>query len=135
MKALRGRITDDLGMFTLHDAPLFLAFVLALLMGLGAILAPRRVTRQFDIPELSAAGRSEVRAVYGGFGLAMAVMFAVALARPDLRAGIGLTTGAALAGMAGGRLLSAMMDREIGRLPLFYLCLEIAIAATLFWSA
>lgn len=72
-----------------------------LLMGIGAIVAPIRVTRQFDILELTAAGRNEVRSVYGGFGVAMAAMFSLALWRPDLRVGICLTTAAALAGMAG----------------------------------
>lgn len=122
-------------MMLLHDLPLFLALVLAVLMGLGAIVAPLRVTRQFDIVELSAAGRSEVRAVYGGFGLAMAAMAAVALSHPELRAGICLTTGAALAGMAGGRLISALMDRQIGRFPLFYLGLEAIMAAALLAAA
>jgi hypothetical protein len=122
-------------MIMLHNAPRLLALILALLMGVGAIVAPATVTRQFDVADLTAAGRNEVRSVYGGFGIAMAAMFAVALWRPELRAGICLTTGAALAGMAGGRLLSAVMDRGIGRFPLFYLCLEAILAAALFWSA
>jgi hypothetical protein len=122
-------------MITLHDAPVLLAIILALLMGLGAIVAPTLVARQFDTPELSAAGRSEVRSVYGGFGLAMSTMFVVALLRPELRAGICYTTGAALAGMAGGRVLSALIDREIGRYPLFYLSLEAGMATMLLWSA
>lgn len=119
----------------LHDAPIFLALILALLMGLGSIVAPIRVTRQFDIVTLTPAGRNEVRAVYGGFGLAMAAMFATALLQPDLRSGICLTAAAALAGMGGGRLLSAGIDRQIGRFPLFYLCLEVILAGLLFYAA
>lgn len=104
-------------------------------MGLGAIATPIRVTRQFDILELTAAGRNEVRSVYGGFGVAMAAMFALALLRPELRSGICLTAAAALTGMAGGRLLSALIDRQIGRYPLFYLCLEAVVASLLFYAA
>jgi hypothetical protein len=89
-------------MIMLHDATLLLALILALLMGVGAIVAPVLVTRQFDVADRTLAGRKEVRPVYGGFGIAMAAMFAVSLWRPELRAGICLTTGAALAGMAGG---------------------------------
>ena len=119
----------------LNDAPILLALMLALLMGLGAIAAPTRVTRQFGILELTAAGRNEVRSVYGGFGVAMATMLALALWRPELRSGICLTTAAALAGMAGGRLLSWLIDRQIGRYPLFYLCLEAVVASLLFYAA
>jgi hypothetical protein len=119
----------------LHDVPILLALILALLMGLGAIIVPIRVTRQFDILELTAAGRNEVRSVHGGFGVAMAVMFALALSRPELRSGVCLTAAAALAGMAGGRLLSALIDRQIGHSPLFYLCLEAVVASLLFYAA
>jgi hypothetical protein len=119
----------------LHDAPILLALALALIMGLGAIATPIRVTRQFDILELTAAGRNEVRSVYGGFGVAMAAMFALALWRPELRGGICLTAAAALAGMAGGRLLSALIDRQIGRYPLLYLGLEAVVASLLFYAA
>ena len=38
-------------------------------MGFGAIAKPAFVTAQFGILELTQAGRNEVRAVYGGFGI------------------------------------------------------------------
>jgi hypothetical protein len=93
------------------------------------------VSRQFDIPTLTAAGRNEVRAVYGGFGLAMAAGLAAALAVPGLRAGVCLAVAAALAGMAGGRLVSAGIDRTLGRLPALYLMLEAVMAAALAYAA
>ena len=56
------------------------------------------------------ASRSEVRAVYGGFGLAIAgVLVFAAIADGDLRKGILITVGAALAGMAFGRLAAAVL--------------------------
>jgi membrane associated rhomboid family serine protease len=99
-------------------------------MGLAAIIAPSRVTAQFDIPALTIAGRNEVRAVYGGFGLAVSGMLALAIFDPTLRPGICLTIGMALAGMAGGRLLSAGLDRALPRWPLVYCAIE-AVGAVL----
>ena len=53
---------------------------------------------------------AEVRAVYGGFGLAIAgVLVFAAIADGDLRKGILITVGAALAGMAFGRLAAAVL--------------------------
>ena len=96
------------------------------LMGVGSLWAPVRVTAQFGIPALDVDGRNEVRAVYGGFGLAMALLLIVALLMPALRGGICLTIAAALFGLAAGRLISAVIDRGIGRWPLRYLGIEIA---------
>ena len=100
-------------------------------MGVGALAKPDVVTRQFGMGPLEAPGRSEVRAVYGGFGLAMAAMLIVSLASPALRRGVCLTIGLALAGMAAGRLVSWAIDRRIARKPLLYLALEAVAAALL----
>jgi len=52
------------------SAVILVALALAFaLMGIGALVSPTVVTRQFGIPALTPEGRSEVRAVYGGFGL------------------------------------------------------------------
>lgn len=108
------------------DLPCVIVALAFALMGLGSLLAPVRVTAQFGIPALDVDGRNEVRAVYGGFGLAMALALVLALQMPALRGGICLTIGAALFGMAAGRLVSALIDRGIGRWPLRYLGIEIA---------
>ena len=42
------------------------------LMGLGALVRPRMVLDQFGVDVGTADGRNEVRAVYGGFGVAVA---------------------------------------------------------------
>jgi hypothetical protein len=120
---------------SLNDLPVLLAILGFVVMGIGALVSPQRVSRQFDIPTLTAAGRNEVRAVYGGFGLAMAAGLAAALAVPGLRAGVCLAVAAALAGMAGGRLVSAGIDRTLGRLPALYLMLEAVMAAALAYAA
>lgn len=104
------------------------------LMGLGSLGAPVRVTAQFGIPALDVDGRSEVRAVYGGFGLAMALALVLALQLPALRGGICLTIAAALFGMAAGRLVSALIDRGIGRWPLRYLGIELAAGLAMLFA-
>jgi hypothetical protein len=104
-------------------------------MGIGALAAPERVTGQFDIPHLTANGRNEVRAVYGGFGLAMAGMLGLAFATPDMRAEICLALAAALGGMAAGRVLSSLWDRQIGRWPTVYLAIECMGALLLLYAA
>ena len=99
-------------------------------MGVGALIAPTVVTRQFGTPALTAEGRSEVRAVYGGFGLAIAAMLDVAAVNADLRTGIALTVSVALFGMAAGRVVSAVVDRSLARVALLYLVIE-AVGATM----
>jgi hypothetical protein len=101
------------------------------LMGIGAIVKPNVVTQQFGIPQLSVAGRSEVRGVYGGFGLAMAAILVVGLVSPDLRTGITITAAVALLGMAAGRIISALIDRSLPRVALLYLVIEVIMGALL----
>ena len=101
---------------------LALAFAL---MGIGALASPTVVTRQFGIPSLTPAGRSEVRAVYGGFGLAIAGLLIYAVINVDMREGISLTVAVALFGMAAGRLISAAIDRSMSKAAALYLVIEL----------
>lgn len=115
----------------MHDLPILLAIAAFIVMGVGAIAKPTLVTAQFGILDLTPAGRNEVRAVYGGFGIFMALALLVALRQSELRDGILFTVAAALGGMAAGRLLSAAVDRCIDRAPLGYLVLEAIVALML----
>lgn len=101
------------------------------LMGMGALVRPTVVTRQFGIPALTAEGRSEVRAVYGGFGLALAAMLVIAITSPDLRAGIAITVAVALFGMAAGRVVSAVIDRSMSKVVTLYLAIEVVAGVLL----
>ncbi|MBU6311948.1 MAG: DUF4345 family protein [Actinomycetales bacterium] len=101
------------------------------LMGIGALVRPTVVTRQFGIPALTPEGRSEVRAVYGGFGLAVAAMLVVAVTSPDLRAGIAITVAVALFGMAVGRVVSAVIDRSLSKVVVLYLVIEVVAGVLL----
>lgn len=105
-------------------------------MGLYAIAAPAALVRPFGITLTTSTSRSEVRAVYGGFGVAMAAILTVAAVNTDYRTGITLTAAAALAGMAFGRIFSAVIERQrIAFYPnWFYFLVEAAAASLLFLS-
>jgi len=99
-------------------------------MGCYALAAPAAIIRPFGITLEGAAARSEVRGVYGGFGLAIAgVLGYAAVAGDDVRTGILITVGAALAGMAFGRLVSAVLDDPTALYPNWFYCLVEALAA------
>lgn len=80
--------------------------------------------------------RNEVRAVYGGYGVAIAALLLwgsrVERRRPAFVAGIRMTVGVALCGMAMGRLLSSLIERPVGPWPLIFLTVEVALALMLF---
>ncbi len=99
-------------------------------MGCYALAAPAAIIRPFGITLGGAAARSEVRAVYGGFGLAIAGVLAyAAVADGDVRTGILIAVGAALAGMAFGRMVSAVLDERTAFYPNWFYCLVEAVAA------
>ncbi|MGH1342206.1 MAG: DUF4345 family protein [Nannocystales bacterium] len=98
-------------------------------MGLIAFVLPTRVTDQFGVDTLTPDGRNEVRAVYGGFGLAMAAALATATFVDTLRPGVGFAVAAALFGMAIGRLISASIDGSFGRFPRLYFVVEFVAAS------
>jgi Domain of unknown function (DUF4345) len=103
-------------------------------MGIYALAAPAALVRPFGITLGEAASRSEVRAVYGGFGLAIAGALAYAVVAADeVRVGILITVGAALAGMAFGRLAAAVLGDRTAFYPnWFYGLVESVAAAALF---
>ncbi|GAB3984500.1 hypothetical protein GCM10029978_094350 [Actinoallomurus acanthiterrae] len=101
-------------------------------MGLYGLLAPTALLAPFGTLVRSADGRNEVRAVYGGFGVAVALTLVLALLDDGLRAGLVLAVALALAGMAGGRIISFAVERPAGFFPtVFYLLVEALLAVTL----
>lgn len=108
-------------------------------MGIYALAAPAALIRVFGITLPKPESRAEVRAVYGGFGLAIAGVLAFAAQQSDTgspRTGIMIAVGLALAGMAFGRLVSAVID---GRTPFypnwFYFLVEVVGATALLLTA
>ncbi len=106
-------------------------------MGVFTFAAPAAMLRPFAITLQEAQSRSEVRAVYGGYGLAMAAILTIAAVDPGFhRSGIMITVGAALAGMAFGRLVSALVDKRTPFYPnWFYFLVETLASAALLATA
>jgi Domain of unknown function (DUF4345) len=106
-------------------------------MGAYALAAPAGVLAMFGVRVESAEGRNEVRAVYGGFGLAVASLLVVAaIGSGAVHDGILLAIGFAVAGMAAGRLLARVVDRPARFYPVwFWFWAEVAMAAALLGAA
>ncbi|WP_407662362.1 DUF4345 domain-containing protein [Mycolicibacterium rutilum] len=100
-------------------------------MGIYALAAPAALVRPFGTTLGGATARAEVRAVYGGFGLAIAGVLGYAVVADDVRTGVLLTVGAALAGMALGRLISAVVDDRTPFYPNWFYAVVEAVAAAL----
>jgi len=114
----------------------YLVIVFFVGMGLLALASPESITSPFGMPTLTPAGRNEVRAVYGGFGLAVAAMLVLALNDPTLRPGVLLAVAASVGGMAAGRLVAALVERPTAFYPSwFYFVAETAMAVTLYQAS
>ena len=104
-------------------------------MGLYALAAPASLIRPFGITLSRPESRAEVRAVYGGFGLAIAGVLVYAALHPSASDAILITVAVALAGMAVGRLISAIVDERTAFYPnWFYFLVEVALAAALVFA-
>jgi len=103
-----------------------------LAMGGMGILSPARILAIFKVELKTHEGRNEVRAVYGGYGLAMSGILFFSLSAPSLRAGILVCVAVAMLGMALGRLISFLIERQTSFYPLLFLAVEIMLAFTLF---
>ena len=114
-------------------APNLVLLVAALfaLMGVAALARPESILAYFGTATLTRDGRNEVRAVYGGFGLAIAGLLCAARFDEAIRNGAVLAVAVALLGMAAGRLISVPLDGAPGRYPWVFLGVELAGAATL----
>lgn len=117
------------------------AAVFFLGMGLYALTAPASMIQVFGVTLPTRESRSEVRAVYGGFGVAIAGVLAFAAFQPgsetdSTRTGIMLTVGLALAGMAFGRVVSAVIEGRTSFYPnWFYFIVELVIGGALLLTA
>ena len=101
-------------------------------MGLYGLAAPASLIKPFGVVLDRPEARAEVRAVYGGFGVAVAGVLGYGLVQPHLRSGIVLTVAVALAGMALGRVISALCGDRTSFYPnWFYGLVEIVAAAAL----
>lgn len=99
-------------------------------MGLCAIVRPGSVVSFVGLDLLSADARNEVRAVYGGFGITIALLLILAADSATLRPGVLLTVAGALLGMAFGRVVSRFMEKP-GFWPTFFVFMEAGLAGLL----
>jgi hypothetical protein len=102
-------------------------------MGIAALVKPALIWAPFGVAPTTPAARNEIRAVYGGFGLAIAALLLAAdSSTADFRDGVLVSVSVALAGMAAGRVLGALVEpKSLLRWPGFFLLLEAALAALL----
>ena len=82
---------------------LLLGFLLFAAMGATLLIWPEALARVTNQEPTTPESRSEIRAAYGGFGVAIALALFVAMVYSEFRGGIMFTVGLALIGMAGGR--------------------------------
>lgn len=101
-------------------------------MGVAGLLKPQFVMDYFGV-SLTKDGRNEVRAVYGGFGLAIGGALIWATQNGRYGAGIIFTVAVALAGMATGRAISAAIERP-GKWPIVFFVMEAVGVTALFLS-
>lgn len=110
--------------------------VFFLAMGLVALAAPARILATFGVVVDTLEGRAEVRAVYGGFGVAVGVLLIVALGVESIRDGAFVAIAVALCGMAAGRVASAVIGERLGLWPTWAFCaIELVLAALLLVAA
>ena len=96
-------------------------------MGVYGIVAPTSLVAPFGIAAGSGDARNEVRAVYGGFGLAMACLLVSTMSDLGSNRGMLITIGTALLGMAAGRLVACLWERPGHLYPVwFYFGIEVA---------
>jgi hypothetical protein len=102
-------------------------------IGLGFLIVPVQWASVVDISLPSPMARTDVRATYGGFDLAMGVFLALCALRTEwIRPGL-LALGLAAAGFGGGRLLGILVEGTATPLMLIFVALETTVACVGFY--
>jgi len=105
-------------------------------MGLVALAKPEFVVGLFGTKTLNEDGRSEVRAVYGGFGCGVAILLKWAESNPIEARGIHLAIAVAMMSMAAGRLISFAIDRKTLEIwPMLFFLVELGLGTFLIRKA
>ena len=112
-------------------ATIIVAALFFAVMGVVTLVRPEIVLSNLGASDAAASARNEIRAVYGGFGLAMAGLIAYAIVAPSIRKGVLITVGVALLGMAAGRIVSLFVDGNPGGRPLFFFAVELVLGLAL----
>ncbi|MEW2353438.1 DUF4345 family protein [Spirillospora sp. NPDC029432] len=113
------------------------AAVFFLGMGVYGLLMPAALIKPFRMVADTPEGRTEIRAVYGGFGVAIAILLVLAAADVE-QIGHGVVTAVAVAllGMAFGRLVARAVERPSAFYPSwFYFWVELLGGVALLFAA
>jgi hypothetical protein len=123
--------TDGKAMM-LARAVLILAAVVFVLIGLGFLIAPVSWASVVEIALPTATARTDLRATYGGFDLAVGLFFALCARRLEwIRPGLA-ALGLAAAGFGGGRLLGITVEGSAGPLMGIFAVIELTTAGLAF---
>ena len=116
----------------MNAAALIVAALLAG-MGIAALVRPAFIWAPFGVAPTTPEARNEVRAVYGGFGVAVAALLIGAdSASASFRDGVLVSIAVALGGMAAGRVLSALVEpRALLGWAGIFLLVELGLAGLL----
>jgi hypothetical protein len=102
-------------------------------MGVSALFSPKFVVSFVKFTPETTDARNEVRAVYGGFGVAVSILLIYAAYSPSLKNGILLAVAVSLLGMAAGRIVSSLIERP-GHWPIIFIFMESALATLLLFN-
>ncbi len=102
-------------------------------MGLSALIKPQFVVSFVKLVPETVDARNEIRAVYGGFGIAVSGLLVYAAYVPSIKTGVLLSVAVSLLGMALGRVVSLAIERP-GYWPICFIFMESGLAALLLLS-
>lgn len=118
---------------TLAKIGLLFAALVFVAIGLGFLLAPVQWASVVEISLPTPMARTDLRATYGGFDLAIGVFLVFCALRTDwIRPGV-LALGLAAAGFGGGRLVGILVEGTATPLMLTFVAIEIATALVAFY--
>lgn len=103
-------------------------------MGVIALVTPTFVVQLFGETNIGADMRNEVRAVYGGFGIAIAAVLVASLKVETIRSGVYVVVAVALFGMACGRIISLLIEKRLGLFPTVFLVVEVLLGSALLYA-
>jgi len=109
---------------------IFINVIFFFVMGICSIVRPNSIVSFVELIPQTVNARNEVRAVYGGFGIAISALLVLAAYNENIRLGVLITVAGALLGMAFGRIISLFIERP-GFWPIFAIFMESGLAALL----
>jgi hypothetical protein len=110
---------------TLARGALLFAALVFVGIGLGFLIVPVQWAAIVEIPLPTAMARTDLRATYGGFDLAVGVFLGLCALRAEwIRPGL-VALGLAAAGFAGGRLLGILVEGAASPLMVGFLVIEV----------